>query len=328
MSLDFILTNLLNPPILFFVLGLIAVWVKSDLDLPEPLPKVLSLYLLFAIGFKGGVAIRELEPAQLGMVGLTLGASVVMAAVVPCYAYAILRRKLDVPNAAAVAATYGSISAVTFITAAAYLDKAEVGYGGYMVAAMALMESPAIVVGVLLVRLFGRQPRSPGEEHRLELGPILHEAFLSGPVFLLLGALLVGAVSNVQSVNEIRYFVGDLFQIVLILFLLDMGLVAGRKLSDLRRAGGFLVGFSLLMPLFNAAVGIGAAYAIGLGPGDALLLAVLFASASYIAVPAAMRLSIPDANPSLYVPMALALTFPFNIILGIPLYYGAITALW
>lgn len=316
-----ILDNLLSPPILFFLLGLAATLLHSDLDLPQPIPKALSLFLLLAIGFKGGIELRAGGFDQ--RIALTLLAAVAMATLVPLWTYWLLRRRLDVFNAAAIAATYGSISAVTFITAAAMLQKLGVSYGGHMVAAMALMESPAIVVAVLLVRLASR-----GQTGGIQWGKLMHEAFLNGSVFLLVGSLLVGLLAAPDSARSVKPMLDGLFRVVLIAFLLDMGLVAGRQLRSLRKTGPFLAAFAVFVPLVNAACGIALAKLLRLAPGDTFLLAVLCASASYIAVPAAVRLAIPEANPGLYVPMSLAMTFPFNIVVGLPLYWSVVTAWW
>jgi uncharacterized protein len=314
-----ILGNFLSPPILFFLLGVVATLVRSDLELPQPLPKVFSLYLLFAIGFKGGYALSQ--SGFTTAVFVTLGASVLMAVVVPLYVYYILKRALDPANAAAMAATYGSISAVTFITATAYLNNIGVTYHGYMVAAMALMESPAIMIGVLLARL--NQPSSNGPTNWSAVG---RDAFLNGSVFLLMGSLVVGLLTGQAGRVSMAPFTEGLFTGVLALFLLDMGIIAARRLHQLRRLGLFLGLFATLIPLLNAAIGLGIAWLIGLEAGDGLLFMILCASASYIAVPAAMRLAIPEANPSVYVTMALAVTFPFNILIGMPLYLAAARA--
>ncbi len=320
-----LLGNFLSPPILFFLLGLAATLVRSDLELPSPLPKILSLYLLFSIGFRGGM-----ELAHSGLtthVATTLGVAILAAVAVPAYTYFILRVRLDPANAAAIAATYGSISAVTFITATAFLDANKIAYSGHMVAAMALMESPAIVVGVVFARLAAKRAAGGAETEAFDWGRVGRDAFLNGSVFLLVGSLLVGAITgNRPGAEALKPFSHQLYAGVLALFLLDMGIVAARRLADLRRAGVFLVAFAITVPLVNAALGLLAARLIGLDHGDALLFVILCASASYIAVPAAMRLAIPEANPSLYVTMALALTFPFNILIGIPLYQAAVTA--
>jgi uncharacterized protein len=322
MDLSTVATNFVSPPILFFLLGMAATLVRSDLELPAPLPKVLSLYLLLAIGFRGGVELSH-NPIDTH-VALTLGAAILAAIVVPIYAFAILRLKLDVANAAAIAATYGSISAVTFITAANFLDQKGVPYSGHMVAAMALMESPAIIVGVLFARLGG--PRKDVEA--VDWGHTARDAFLNGSVFLLVGALAIGWLTGARGETALAPFTHGLFQGVLALFLLDLGIVAARRLGDLRRMGWFLPSFAVLLPLTNAALALGAARLLGLSAGDTLLFMVLCASASYIAVPAAMRLAIPEANPSLYVTLALAITFPLHIVIGIPLYHSLVSRLW
>jgi uncharacterized protein len=330
MDSSLILSNILNPPVMFFFLGMLAVAVQSDLEIPNPLPKLFSLYLLIAIGFKGG---HELFESGLNTeVVTTLLVAVFMASIVPVYSFFILRLRLDKFNAAAIAATYGSISAVTFITASALLDKLQIAYGGHMVAALALMESPAIVVGLILVRVSGQNKEIISEDETASSesgwGAVLHEAFLNGSVLLLIGSVVVGVASGKEGWGKLHLFVEkDIFYGALMFFLLDMGLVAARRIRDLKQTGFFLIGFAILMPIGNAAIGILLAKLVGMGPGNALLFAVLCASASYIAVPAAMRMTVPQANPSLYVSMALAITFPFNIIIGIPMYLQAIKLL-
>lgn len=316
MNPEVILHNLLNPSVLFFFLGLIAVFIKSDLEVPQPIPKFLSLYLLLSIGVKGGV---ELEHSGItSNVLITLGVAVLMAFIVPCYTFFILKKKVNIYDAGAISATYGSISAVTFITATAFLKDIDVGYGGHMVAAMALMESPAIIVGVLLINLY-RKDRKNGNGNGY-MG-ILKEALTNGSVVLILGSLLIGILAGERASTSLAPFTDHIFKGMLAFFLLDMGLLTGRRIRALRMAGTFLIAFSILIPLFNAALGILICTMLEINLGDSLLLVVLLASASYIAVPAAIRLSVPEANPGLYVPMSLAITFPFNIILGIPVYY-------
>ncbi len=337
MDISLIQSNILNPPVLFFFLGMLAVFVQSDLEIPNPLPKLFSLYLLVAIGFKGGHELYESAISPEGITPLiisTLVAAVVMASIVPLYSFFILRIKLDVYNAAAIAATYGSISAVTFITASSLLDKLQIPYGGHMVAALALMESPAIVVGLILVRVFAVKKQDisedgePIESSSTSWGEVLHEAFLNGSVLLLIGSVVIGVLVRTEGWDKVHLFVEkDLFYGSLMFFLMDMGLVAARRIRDLKQTGFFLIGFSVLMPILNALLAILIAKVIGMHEGDALLFSVLCASASYIAVPAAMRMTVPEANPSLYVSMALALTFPFNIIVGIPIYLQAIKLL-
>lgn len=320
MNSSLILSNILNPPVLFFFLGMLAIFLKSDLEIPQPIPKLFSLYLLLAIGFKGGYEINEsgINPE----IALTLLAAIFMASAVPIYSFFVLRLKLDSYNAAAIAATYGSISAVTFITAQSFLKIINISSGGYMVAALALMESPAIIVGIVLVRIFSQSPEQ--ERGEFSWGEVLREAFLNGSVFLLVGSVIVGALTGERGWDKLHAFTQDIFYGVLSFFLLDMGMVAARRIKDLSNKGSFLIAFSIFMPVANAIFGIILAKLIGISQGNALLFAVLCASASYIAVPAAMRTTIPQANPSLYVSMALALTFPFNIIVGIPLYFNII----
>ncbi|MBX3706761.1 MAG: sodium-dependent bicarbonate transport family permease [Pseudomonadales bacterium] len=320
------LVNLTSPPLLFFFLGAAAALVRSDLEIPAPVAKFLSLYLLFAIGFKGGVALSG--DALDGRAWAGLLAALGLAAAVPLYAFAILKRRLGIADAAALAATYGSISAVTFVTATSYLDGAGIAWGGHLVAAMALMESPAIIIGILLYRLYGE--RGPGEQAGIDWRELGRESCLNGSVFLIVGSMLIGWITGQRGMTALAPFVGELFTGMLCLFLLDMGIVAARRLRDMRlgRMGlgegagiPFLFGFAILFPLFNAVVAGSIATLLGLPEGDALLLTVLGASASYIAVPAALRLALPEANPSLYLPMSLAVTFPFNLLVGIPLYH-------
>ena len=324
MESSLVLQNLLSAPILFFFLGIIAVVVGSDLEIPAPLPKLFSLYLLLAIGFKGGM---ELAHSGLeSQVLLTIGAAVMMSLVVPLSSFLVLRTRLDSYNAAAMAASYGSISAVTFITAESFLNVLEVGFDGFMVAALALMESPAIVVGVLLARLSapaGTSAEADSEGDQLRWGELLNEAFLNGSVFLLIGSLLIGylvAAYSPSGLAKMDPFTEKLFYGALCFFLLDMGIVAAQRLQDLSKAGWFLIAFSILAPLLHAVVGLALAVALDLPQGDALLFMVLCASASYIAVPAAMRMTVPQANPSFYISTALGVTFPFNVVVGIPAY--------
>jgi hypothetical protein len=319
MDRSLILANLLNPPVLFFFAGILAVRLGSDLDIPSPLPKFFSLYLLFAIGFKGGV-----ELSQSGFdreVLLVLFAAICMAFLVPIYCFFILRRSLSVANAAAVAATYGSVSAVTFITATALLSKLQIPFSGFMVAALALMESPAIIIAVLMYRNTTHQKDSNWKT-------LLREAFLNGSVYLLVVSVLIGLLTGKAGGQLLKPFTTDLFQGFLCLFLLDMGLVSARRLGDLKAMGIFPLAFATLVPVVNATLGILLAWILGLSVGNALLFCVLCASASYIAVPAAMRLAIPEANPGVYVTMALGITFPLNVLIGLPVYLSVINTLW
>jgi len=321
-NIGLIVSNFLNPPVLAFFLGILAVLLKSDLDIPAPLPKLFSLYLLFSIGFKGGVELVKSGISQ--EVLLTVAAAMLMSAIVPIYTFFILRIKLDSYNAAAIAATYGSISAVTFITAGSFLTALGIEFDGYMVAALALMESPAIIIGLILVNLFTAHQ----QKRDFSWSEVLKEACLNSSVFLLVGSLIMGVLTGEHGGEVLKPFTQDMFYGVLTFFLLDMGLVAARRIKDLQKTGAFLIFFAILVPIVNAGIGLLIAKFIGMSQGDSLLFSVLCASASYIAVPAAMRLTVPEANPSLYVSTALGVTFPFNIIVGIPLYLYGINMLW
>ncbi len=330
MDSSLILSNILNPPVLFFFIGMMAVFLGSDLEIPQPLPKLFSLYLLFAIGFKGGHEIHE--SGIDSEIAITLLVAIISATIVPIYSFFILKIKLDAYNAAAIAAAYGSISAVTFVTATSFLEQQlpPVTYGGHMVAALALMESPAIIIGLVLVQLSTKSKEVGKEDNEGDFSwlEVLREAFLNGSVFLLLGSLIVGIITSEQGWQRLEGFTGEMFYGILTFFLLDMGLVAAKRIGDLRKSGSFVIGFAIFMPVLNALIGIFIAKLIGMSPGNALLFTVLWASASYIAVPAAMRMTVPEANPSLYISMALALTFPFNIIIGIPVYMAIINHIW
>ncbi|MCS7307352.1 MAG: sodium-dependent bicarbonate transport family permease [Aquificaceae bacterium] len=321
MGLDILIYNILNPPVLMFLLGLGAVLLKTDLEIPQPLPKLFSLYLLIAIGLHGGYELSKSGITSEVFKVLVLAA--LMAILVPIYAFFILRLKLDVYNAVAISATYGSISAVTFITAGSFLNSIGISYGGYMVAAMTLMESPAIIIGLILLNLFAKR-----NNEGINWGEVLREAFLNPSVYILMGTLLIGFVSGEKGWKAMDPLFGGLFKGMLAFFLLDMGIVAGRRIGEIKKVGIFLVAFSVLLPVFNATISILLASLFGLSKGDAFMFSILCASASYIAVPAAMRLSVPEANPSLYVTMSLAITFPFNISVGIPLYYYFVNTLW
>lgn len=320
MNQNIILENLLSPPILFFFLGLLARWIRSDLEVPPAISKFLSLYLLFSIGLKGGVELMHSGWDKEVFSALSL--SLALAMVVPIYSFFIVKRKFDVHNAGAIAATYGSISAVTFVTAVSFLQNTGVNYGGFMVASMALMESPAIILGVVLIRFFDQDSEST------DLKEVFREALTNGSVVLILGALIIGTLISEAQVVSVQPFTDGLFKGILTFFLLDMGLLAGKRISSLRQSGFFSIAFAILMPLFNAGLALFLAYSVNLSIGNTLLLMVLGASASYIAVPAALRLAVPQANAGIYVPMSLAITFPFNIIIGIPLYYYLIQQLY
>ncbi len=313
--------NLLTPPILFFALGILAGIIKSDLEVPESISRYLAIYLMMAIGFKGGVAIAN-TPDLNGEVIYTALAGITIGFLQPFLGYALLKwtARIDNATAAAIAAHYGSISMVTFATAAAFLDANAIIYAGYIVAVLALMEAPAIMSGLFIARRTAPEiPAHEPEKHKL-----MREIFTNGAILLLLGAFVIGWITGESGMNKVAGFLDEPFQGILCLFLLDMGLLVARNLQHLKSFSWPLVAFGIYMPLIGAAIGIGVSALIGLDEGTGLLFTVLCASASYIAVPAAMRLALPEAKAAIYVPMSLAITFPFNIVLGIPLYYAAV----
>lgn len=327
-------TLLASPPVLFFFLGVFAALVKSNLSVPKPVTKLLSLYLLWAIGFKGGVELTHSGLSENALKAVAAGIG--LACVVPLYTFFIFRKLMSLPNAAALAATYGSISAVTFMACSTVLEARGIAYGGHMVAVMALMESPAIVIAVLLLRraqqgevaartASGATPASLTKRHA-GWGKLLHEAFLNGAVIVLLGSLLIGILTGDRGYATFKPLAGDVFPGVLVFFLLDLGLLAARKLKDLRAAGWKVIALGIAIPLLNALIALLVVRLLNMPRGDGILLVTLASSASYIAVPAAVRLIIPQATPGLYVPMALAVTFPFNIAVGIPLYIALVPA--
>lgn len=320
------LSNLLIPAVLFFALGFVAQAVRSDLKFPPELAKALSIYLLVGIGLKGGI---ELSHADMGDALHAVTAALVLGFSLPIVAYAILLAgRLDKLNASAIAAHYGSVSAGTFLTAIAYMNAQEIAYESYPVIMLAIMESPAIIVGLLLARFSRGSGTGEDDARENHMGELLRDAFTNGSVMLLFGAMVIGLVVKPDSLATITPFFSTLFMGVLSLFLLEMGMEAGKRISEFRRAGLFLVSFGVVMPLIGAAAGILVGhYWLGFSVGGVLLVAVLGASASYIAVPPAMRLAIPEANPSFYLTLSLGVTFPFNVLVGIPLYHYVITRL-
>lgn len=324
MNLYSVLENFAHPATLFFFLGMIAVLVRSDLEVPPQIAKFLSIYLLFDIGIKGG---EELFHSGFnGQVLTVMIVCILSSFSIPFVMYYILKRKLNVYDAGAVAATYGSISAVTFASASAFLDGQGVTFGGYMVAGMALMESPAIIAGLILIRMNKKEKTS--DSSRQGFGHILRESFFNGSVLLLIGSLVIGYLSGETGEEELRPFVNEIFFGMLSLYMLDMGLLAARRIKDLRKAGGFMISFATLFPPIIGLFGILISYLLHYSTGDALLQTILLASASYIAVPAAMRMAVPQANMGILLPMSLGVTFTFNISIGIPLYYFIIQSIW
>ncbi len=312
MDLHLLVDNLTNPALLFFFLGILAVRLKSDLEIPQNSSKFISLYLLFSIGFKGG---QELAHSDLNLGILwALLFGIALALVVPIYTFFILRRKFSVENSGAIAAAYGSVSAVTFVTAVSFLEIEQIDFGGHMVAVMALMEAPSIIVGVLLMARFS-QEKFPGR-----INGACRHALTNGSVLLILGSLIIGFLASEQQAMGIEPFTTDIFKGFLAVFLLDMGITSGRKLKDFLDKGRFALIFAIVIPLINGCLVAVLSSTFIEGIGNQFLFSILAASASYIAVPAAMRLAAPKANPSLYLPMALAITFPFNITLGMPIY--------
>lgn len=307
------LNNLLDPIVLCFIVGLVAGLLKSDLKLPDQLYETLSIYLLFAIGLKGGV---ELAKSNLGEVVLPALATVALGIVIPILAYNILRRlgRFESTDAAAIAAHYGSVSAVTFAVVLSYLVQIGVQYEAYVTVLLVVLEVPAIAVGILIARL--RTSKSS-----LKWGPLLHEVFLGKSIYLMVGGLLVGYLAGPARTEAISPLFFGLFKGALALFLLEMGVITSRRLADLKKTGAFLVGFGMCMPLISGTIGALLGAASGLSLGGTTVLATLAASASYIAAPAAMRMALPKANPTLYLTASLGITFPFNIIIGIPIYH-------
>jgi uncharacterized protein len=327
--------NLLDPAILFFVFGAFAGSAKSNLEIPPAISRFLSLYLLMALGLKGGFALSH--SGLTAQVAVSLTAAVSLAIVIPLLGYFVLKHFLNGFDAAAVAATYGSVSAVTFVTAVQYLDNHGISYGGHMAAAMALMESPAIIMAVMLANLLRQQSLATAGLHsnagvavltgnpsqqQVPLKKILHESFTDGAQLLLLGAMLVGLLSGEAGKTAMQAFSQDLFKGMLAFFLLDMGLMTARNAKQLKEMSIGLVLYAVAAPLLHAGLALCLALAADLDQGDATLLMVLAASASYIAVPAVLRTAIPEAKPSLYFGMSLGITFPLNLLFGIPLYAG------
>jgi hypothetical protein len=314
MNFNLLTENLSNPALLFFVLGIVAVYLKSDLAIPPNSSKFISLYLLFAIGFKGG---QELSHETFTMeIAWSMVLGVFISAIIPLYTYYILRTRFSVQDAGAIAASYGSVSAVTFITAAAYLEIHQSHLDGHMVAIMALMESPAIIMGLLLISIYRQE-----NDLKIKKTQTIKHSLTNGSVLLILGSLIIGVVADAKQAEGIKPFTNDLFKGFLAIFLLDMGITSGKKLKSFFSYGWFPIVFAIIIPLINGCL---FAYLGGFVTDEIsnrFIFGILAASASYIAVPAAMKVSVPSANPGLFLPMALAITFPINITIGMPLYY-------
>lgn len=331
-SRRFFMQNLLDPAILFFIFGVLAGTVKSNLEIPPAISRFLSLYLLMALGLKGGFALSH--SGLTATVGLSLGCAVGLAVIIPWLGFWFLRRFTSDFNALAVAATYGSVSAVTFVTAVQFLETHSIPHGGHMAAAMALMESPAIIMAVVMagsLRLkaaAGLTPPKSGDAVTVSppagpgrtIGKVLHESFTDGAQLLLLGAMAIGLLTGESGQAAMQPFSGDLFKGMLSFFLLDMGLMAARNLPQIRGNSPVLIAYAIAGPIVHASLALGLAYLFQLPVGDGILLMVLAASASYIAVPAVLRYALPEASPSLYFGLSLGITFPLNLIVGIPFY--------
>jgi hypothetical protein len=317
--LELVRLNLLSPMVLAFVLGVVATLVHSDLKFPEELYTGLSIYLLLAIGLKGGA---ELSETPLGSFWAPALVTLALGVTIPIVAYVILRRlgRFEVADAAALAAHYGSVSAVTFAAVQTFLEALKVPYEGFMPTLVAVLEVPAIIIALLIARMALGGGGSWGE--------VIRELLAGKSILLLLGGLVIGALAGKPGLAQVAPLFVDPFRGALTLFLLEMGMVAARRFRDLRKVGGFLIAFGIIMPVVNGALGMWLGGLAGLSPGGAVVLGTLAASASYIAAPAAVRIALPQANPSYYLTASLAITFPFNLAIGIPLYYGLSTIMF
>lgn len=305
--------SLLDPVVLFFMLGAFAGIVKSDLRIPQAFYNTLSIYLLLSIGIKGGI---ELYKSDLARVAWPMAGTVALGVIICFVAFTILHKlgKFDRTNAVAIATHYGSVSAVTFAVVLSYLQDHGVKYEEFVTVLLVMLEIPSIAVGIIMAKWNKRS----GE---MNLKALLHEVFLGKTILLLLGGLFIGWTIAYTGNKQINFFFFDLFKGFLAIFMLEMGVVASARFPDLKKVGVFLLGFGLVMPLISASIGIGVAVLTGLSVGGAVVLATMAASASYIAAPAAMKIALPEANPTFYLTASLGITFPFNIILGVPLYY-------
>lgn len=314
MEIQLLLENLTNPALLFFVLGMFSVYVKSDLEIPRNSSKFISLYLLFSIGFKGGQALSH-EEVSADVLWLILF-GLLISTTIPLYVFLISKKRFGAFNAGALAAAYGSVSAVTFVTAVSFLEVKQIPFHGYMVAIMALMESPSIIVGLLLVSLC-----SEASDHRMSHKKAIHHALTNGSVLLILGSLFIGYLVTDKEAEGIKPFTNDLFKGFLAIFLLDLGIMTGKKLLSLFRYGWSPLVLAIIIPLVNGCtIAVLSGYLTD-DISNRFLFAILAAGASYIAVPAAVKIALPEANPGLFIPMALGITFPVNITIGMPLYF-------
>lgn len=317
MNVDLLLTNFTNPTLLFFVLGIVATMVRSDLDIPESSFKFISLYLLFSIGFKGGQELAHHDFQQTVLYCILFG--IAIAAVIPMYTFFILKRKLSISNAGAIAASYGSVSAVTFVAASTFLEAFDISFSGHMVAVMAIMEVPAIIVGVILILKFEKVTQETNP-----LSRIIKHSLTNGSVLMLVGSLIIGYVSDGKQAIDIQHFTTDIFKGFLAIFLLKMGMTTAQRFKSFLSHGRFALIFAIVIPLINGIFVALLSQFVTEDLGDRFIFSILASSASYIAVPAAMKLAAPKADPGLYVPMALGVTFPMNIVIGMPIYFYVI----
>ncbi len=318
MNYSLLIENLTNPALLFFVLGIVAVSLKSDLEIPPNSSKFISIYLLFSIGFKGG---QELSHETFDLdISLSMLFGIIISLSIPLYTFFILKRRLSIYDAGAIAAAYGSVSAVTFVTAVSYLESHQMHMKGHMVAVMALMESPAIIMGLILISIFDKD----NAKQSINKLDVLKHSLTNGSVLLILGSLIIGYLASAKQAEGIKPFTTDIFKGFLAIFLLDMGINSGKKLKSFFSYGWFPVMFAVIIPILNGCL---FGYVSGFFVQDIssrFVFAILAASASYIAVPAAMKITVPKSDPGLYLPMALAVTFPVNITLGMPLFYNIV----
>jgi hypothetical protein len=313
MDFNLLIENLTNPALLFFVLGIFAVLLKSDLEIPENSSKFISLYLLFSIGFRGGQELSHDKITSEILWSMALG--LFISIIIPLYTFFILKKKLSIEDAGAIASTYGSVSAVTFVTASSYLETLKLGLHGHMVAVMALMESPAIIMGLILISIYNKS------EYKINKKSVIKHSLLNGSVLLILGSLIIGYMATTKQAEGIKPFTNDIYKGFLAIFLLDMGITSGKKLKSFFSFGWFPFLFASLIPILNGCVFAILSSLVTSDVSNRFMFAILAASASYIAVPAAMKINVPKANPGLYLPMALAVTFPINITIGMPIYY-------
>jgi uncharacterized protein len=318
-SADQLLVTLLNPGILFFILGLVASLLRSNLTIPEPVLRFVSLYLMLSIGFKGGVSLYASSLAGPGLWAIAF--VLFMSALVPVYAFFLLRKRFGSADAAAIGATFGSNSTLTYITAVGFLSAIGAPWGGYMTVALVVMETPAVILGILLARGGGKMGSRRG---RVRLYVVLRRAITDGTLVVLVGSLIIGylLVALGEDASPLNAFIaGDMFTGMLIFFLLYMGTMVGRELRSMTRFPWPLTAFAFGAPIVNAALAFGFSRLVGLAPGDGYLLMILCASASYIVAPVILREGLPEANPGRYLTMSIGLAFPFNIVLGIPVYW-------